>query len=184
MKKPKVFARLDQRFDIPDYREAKDFGVLHGAAVGLGLRDRQTILEEFEAAETATFIAAHPEYYPSEFNLGLIRAWLAIYDVPFSEWNLTICVNDLKEDGLLEPPPPTAAPELDSSRGVLQVRGDALLEYQTPSDERQGLEKLKDDPSLSDAARKARMRKLSLLAANQRRELATLPQHYGARVVI
>jgi hypothetical protein len=169
MKKPKVFAKLDQRYNVPGYRDAKDFGVLHGAAVGLKIRDRRTVLEEFEAAETAAFIAAHPEYYPSAFNLGLIRAWLAIYDVPFSEWNLTICVNDLKEDGLLEPPPPTAAPELDASRGVLQVRSDALLEYQTPSDEQKILEKLRDDSALNDSQRKSRLRRLALLAGAQRR---------------
>jgi hypothetical protein len=168
VKKTKLFPRLDQRYNVPGYRDAKDFGVLHGAAVGLKIRDRQTILEEFEAAETASFIAAHPEYYPSAFNLGLIRAWLAIYDVPFSEWNLTICVNDLRGDDLLESAP-TDAPAIDTSRGIVEVRSDALAEYRPSEKEAESLAKLADSSDLNDGQRKSRLRRLALLAGDQRR---------------
>jgi len=104
-------------------------------------------------------------------NAVRMTEWLATHgDLPATRWNLEIAYADLQDDNLLEAvQPPTTAPELDASRGVLQVRTDALLEYQTPSDEQKILEKLRDDSSLNDHQRKNRDKKLALLAGNQRR---------------
>lgn len=157
---------------------AKLFPTIHhlnsitGYSEALTTREKVDLVQEFEEAETKQFLKAHPEYYASAFNLGLIRAWLSLYDGIYSAWNLDICYEDLRKDGLLETAPPPVPAEIDNSRGVTQVRTDALMQYQTPSDEAAMLEKLRDDANLSDHQRKARDRKLALLAGQQRRELA------------
>jgi hypothetical protein len=156
----KIFPTIHTLNSIPGYSEALD------------KREKLDLVQEFEEAEIEKFVEAHPGYYASPFNLGLIRAWLSLYDGIYSAWNLAICYEDLRKDGLLEAAPPPAPAEVDNSRGVVQVRTDALMHYETPSDEATALAKLADDPNLSDHARKARDRKLALLAGQQRRELA------------
>jgi hypothetical protein len=156
----KLFPTIHRLNSIPGYSEA------------LTTREKVDLVQEFEGTEIEKFVQAHPEYYASPFNLGLIRAWLSLYDGIYSAWNLAICYEDLRKDGLLEAAPPPTPVEIDDSRGVVQVRTDTLMEYQAPSDEAAALAKLADDPNLSDHARKARDRKLTLLAGQQRRALA------------
>jgi hypothetical protein len=156
----KLFPTIHHLNSIPGYSEALD------------ARQKVDLVLEFEGAEIEKFVQAHPEYYASPFNLGLIRAWLSLYDGIYSAWNLAICYEDLRRDGLLEAAPPPTPAELDNSRGVIKVREDALMVYETPSDETAALEKLRDDSSLSDRARKNRDERLRLLAGQQRRALA------------
>jgi hypothetical protein len=157
---------------------AKLFPTIHtlnnitGYSEALSKREKLDLVQEFEEAEIEKFIQEHPEYHASPFNLGLIRAWLSLYDGIYSAWNLAICYEDLRKDGLLESATPVAAPVIDKMAGVTVVREDALMRYETPSDEVAELAKLADDPNLSDHARKVRDRKLALLAGQQRRELA------------
>lgn len=168
----KLFPTIHTLNSIPGYSET------------LTTREKIDIVSEFEEREINEFIKAHPEYQASEFNLGLIKAWLSLYDGIYSKWNLEICLEDLRKDGLLEAAPPTAPVEVDKSRGVVEVRSDALMEYQVPPGEAAALAKLADDPNLSDHARKARDHRLALLAGQQRRQGSTLPRNYGQRVVI
>jgi hypothetical protein len=156
----KLFPTIHHLNSIPGYSEA------------LTTREKVDLVQEFEEAEIEQFLKAHPEYFASAFNLGLIRAWLSLYDGIFSSWNLAICYDDLRKDGLLETAPPPTTAELDTSRGVVQVRSDTLLEYLEPAAETAALAKVADDPNLSDHQRKVRDRKLALLAGQQRRELA------------
>jgi hypothetical protein len=163
----KLFPTIHHLNSIPGYSEA------------LTIREKVDLVQEFEEAEIEHFLKAHPEYFASAFNLGLIRAWLSIYDGIYSAWNLAICYDDLRKDGLLEAAAPAAPAEVDNTRGVVQVRTDTLMQYQTPSDEAAALSKVADDPNLSDHARKNRDDRLRRLAGQQRRENSTLPAHYG-----
>jgi hypothetical protein len=122
-----------------------------------------------------TFAARHPEFYCCDENAALLRERLDEYgdNLPATTRNLEIVYTELREEGKLKALPAPAVPEVDTSRGVIQVRTDVLLEYQTPSDEAAILAKLRDDTNLSDHARKNRDERLRLLAGEQRRSLAS-----------
>jgi hypothetical protein len=122
-----------------------------------------------------TFAANHPEFFCCDENAALLRERLDEYgdNLPATTRNLDIVYAELRQEGKLTSAPPAATPEGDNSRGIIQTRSDAMLVYQTPSAECAALEKLRDDPSLNSRQRKERLRKLSLLAGNQRRELAS-----------
>jgi hypothetical protein len=120
-----------------------------------------------------TFAANHPEFFCSDENAALLRQRLDEYgeNLPATTRNLDIVYRELLSEGRLTAAPAPASPGVDTSRGIIQVRTDALLEYQTSADEKKLLEKLRDDPALNSHQRKERLRKLSLLAGNQRRAL-------------
>lgn len=118
---------------------------------------------------TQAFLDAHPEFYQCAENSKLLEAWLYMHnDAPFTRLNLELAQRALG-DGLKTAPPEPAV--VDKTRGIIVQVGDTLAEYQTPPEEQEALDKLKDDPSLSDYQRKARDRKLALLAGAQRRAL-------------
>lgn len=141
---------------------------------------------EIQKRETKLFLARHrDDYYPNDFNGAIVSAWLSLYGVPALLWNLEIAFNDLLNDGLLEAR--AAAAEIGEENlpdnggifrerwpGATLSRSDVLAEYQPSDAEAAQLAKLADDPSLNDSQRKARLRKLALLAGKQRRSLSTL----------
>jgi hypothetical protein len=171
--KQKLLPRLQEFSDFPEYNLAGD--------------DREVVaacIARIEEAGVSAFLAATPGYFPSTKNGERMIGWCKSRGVPLTRWNLTLAFRDLSEEGQLEAAPPTPLPVVDKMAGVTLVREDALLEYQTPSDEATALEKVADDPNLSDHARKARDRRLALLAGQQRRERSNLTPHYGQRVVL
>jgi hypothetical protein len=154
---------------LPRFQKYEDFAIFNVAD------DEETIAtakEHIDRTGTETFLAAHPEYHQCDENAKLLEAWLYLHgDLPFTRWNLEVALSDLQSDGLLKAAPPPEQPGVDKWAGITLTRTDALAEYQPADSERQALAKLADDPNLSDAARKARDRKLRLLAGQQRREL-------------
>jgi hypothetical protein len=145
---------------------------------------RAEVAEKIESEETLRFIDENPTYYPSAHNAAIMGAWLSLYGLPHLCWNLTIAFNDLRQDGLLELAPPPEQVEVDRWAGVTLSRSDALAEYQPSDDEQEALAKLADDPSLNDQQRKVRLKKLKLLAGQQRREFSDLKPGADPRIVI
>jgi hypothetical protein len=126
-----------------------------------------------DSTGTKEFLAAHPEFYRSDYNASLLAAFLELHGgLPFTKWNLEIAFCDLKEDGLLEKAPAPAPEAAIGNPSITLTVTDRLAEYQAPASELVELAKLRDDPNLTDHQRKARDRKLTLLAGKQRRELA------------
>jgi hypothetical protein len=157
----------------------EDFGIDPARAT-----TAQDIKMEFLNAEgTEAFINAHPEFYQSPENAELLAAWLYLHnDVPFTRLNLELAQRALADD--LKKRPPAEQVEVDRWAGVTISRGDALLEYQPSDDEREALSRLQDDTSLNDHQRKARDRKLRLLAGQQRREFSDLKPGADPRIVV
>lgn len=158
--------KIFPRFDEPD-----DFTIIK---ISMDDEDRARGLEHINDVGSRAFRAVHPEFPFSDENASRMEAWLLDHgDLPATRHNLEIAYRDLQEDGLLVAVPPPAAPEVDTSRGIVEVRADVMYEYQPSASEAAVLTKLADDPNLSDAARKSRLRKLAVLAGEQRRELAS-----------
>ncbi len=134
-----------------------------------------------QVADTEAFLREHPEFHPCEFNSGLVEAWFTneaqragVNQVPFTKWNLEVCLNDLTERGLLSKAP-NPRPSTSTKYKLPDIRDAGIAVAQPSAEEKQALAKLQDDPSLSDHARKQRDEKLRLLAGKQRRELSELP---------
>jgi hypothetical protein len=158
----KIFPRFQKLTDLVDL-SSTDVETLN---------DEARMFLERELGETEAFLSAHPEYYQCDENAKLLEAWMYLHgDLPFTLWNLEIALRDLQEDGLLRQAPPPEQPVVDKTRGIKLVVTDALAEYQTPPAEQAALAKVADDLSLNDHQRKARLRKLALLAGQQRRSL-------------
>jgi hypothetical protein len=155
---------------FPRFQQYEDFSIY---AIADDDEQREAEAQEIDRRGTEAFLAAHPEYYECDENDKLLEAWLYIHgDLPFTLWNLEIGFRDLLADGLLQTAPP-AEPVVDTGNPsiVLSVT-DRLAEYVPSDTEVATLAKLQDDPSLNDHQRKVRLRKLALLAGQQRRELA------------
>jgi hypothetical protein len=139
--------------------------------------------ERLNARGTQSFVDNHPEFYKCEENADLVVAWLYIHnDAPATRLNLELAQRALADD--LKKRPPAEQVEVDRWAGVTISRSDALLEYQPSDDERETLAKVADDSSLNDHQRKARDRKLRLLAGTQRRQFSDLKPGADPRVVI
>jgi hypothetical protein len=125
---------------------------------------------------TRSFAAAHPEFHQCDENAAAMGARLAEYGdgerLPCTMRNLELVYRELLTEGKLKTAPPEPAKADAGNPSITLTVTDALLEYQKPSDEAAALAKVADDPNLSDHARKARDRRLALLAGQQRRELA------------
>ncbi len=159
---------------LPRLQKFSDFAS-YNAAIAIDDDEAVTaVLEHIELeVGVPNFLAATPSYYACPKNSELLLGWCKSRGVPLTQWNLTLAFRDLSEEGQLEAAPPAAAPVVDKNRGVIETRSDTLMRYETPSAEAAALEKVRDDVSLNDHQRKARDRKLALLAGNQRRELST-----------
>jgi hypothetical protein len=158
---------------LPRLQQFTEFAAYNAAVAIDDEKAIAAVLQHIEEGDKAAFIADTPSYYACSENDELLAGWCNSRGIPMSLWNLTLAFRALSEDGHLKAAPAPAAPEVDNSRGVVQVRTDALLVYQTPSAESAALEKLRDDTNLSDHQRKARDRKLALLAGEQRRSLVS-----------
>jgi hypothetical protein len=159
----KIFPRFDEYQDFTIYKMSTD-----------GDDDRAAATEHIDYVGARSFSAQNTEWnqhYRSDANAERLVGWCNTRGIPTTRHNLDIGFGDLKNDRLLEIVP-TPIPEIDNSRGVIQQVGDALLEYQTPDSEQVTLAKLRDDSTLNDHQRKARDRKLCILAGQQRREFA------------
>jgi len=132
---------------------------------------------------TEAFAAAHPEFYQCSENAAALAERLAEYGdgekLPCTTRNLELVYRELLAEGKLKTAPPEPAKAATGNPSITLTVTDALLEYQTPSDEAAALAKLADDPTLNDHQRKQRLRKLAVLAGQQRRNNSTLPPHYG-----
>jgi|SRR5208283_881673 len=159
----KIFPRFETYTDFATYN----------AAVALNDDEAvQVAIEHFERRGITAFLTAVPGYYPTERNAELLAGWCTGRGIPTTQWNLTLAFRDLSEDGQLETAPPPTAPEVDKTRGIIVEIGDAMAKYVIPPEEAEALDKLKDDVHASDGNRKAKDRRLALLAGQQRRELA------------
>jgi|HubBroStandDraft_6_1064221.scaffolds.fasta_scaffold84275_5 hypothetical protein len=158
----KIFPRLDQYADFTIVKMA-----------GTDEDEQASAREHVDDVGTRSFLAAHPDFYCCDENEAVLTERLDEYgDLPATRWNLEIVCRELLAEGKLKAAPPPAAPEVDNSRGIKKIED--LTAVYVPSDaEAATLSKLADDPNLSDHARKARDRKLALLAGQQRRELAS-----------
>jgi hypothetical protein len=151
-------SRLDKYEDFATVRVADDNDTL------------ATAKQHIDDQGTQAFISAHPEFYPCEENAKLLEAWLYMHnDAAFTRLNLELAQRDLGSNLKVRPLEPEV---VDKTRGIILTRTDALAEYQAPTEEKEALDKLKDDVHASDATRKARDRRLAQLAGQQRRELA------------
>jgi hypothetical protein len=155
----------------------EDFGI-NGATTAQEIK-----IDRLNAEGTEAFINAHPEFYQCQENAELLAAWLYLHgDAPFTRLNLELAQRALADD--LKSAPPAEQAEVDRWAGITLSRQDALAEYQPNDDEQEALSKLQDDPSLNDHQRKARDRKLRLLAGTQRRQFSDLTPGVDPRIVI
>lgn len=118
--------------------------------------------EEIEVAGAEAFLSANPSFYASEWNGELMVAWCRQQNVPTTRLNLTLAYQQLRAEGLLEIPP--AEPVLtirQSDAFINALAKDTVEELKT-------LEKLRDDPMLSDTTRKKRDAALKKLAIASR----------------
>jgi hypothetical protein len=182
----KVFPRLEAYMDFPVYARA----VREGAS---GLLDPSVkfcdeVADEIDLEGAERFLAAHPQWnaeFHSEANGKKLLDWCRVRRAPCSLWNLSVAFNALSADGSLERVTPSQAPEANTGNpSITLARSDALAEYQPSEQETENLEKLSDDTTLSDHARKTKDKKLRALAQQQQREYATLPAHYNQKIVI
>lgn len=152
---------------LPDFDEYQDFPTFRAADDD---ETRAVAIAHIDDAGVEAFLAAHSEYYPCEENSGPLASFLAVHGgLPFTKRNLEIAYYDLRDE--LKSAPPPVAPEVDKWASVQRIEN--LTAVYVPSDaEAAALAKLRDDTSLNDHQRKARDRKLALLAGQQRRELA------------
>jgi hypothetical protein len=181
----KVFPRLEAYMDFPVYARA----VREGAS---GVLDPEAkfsdeVADEIDQEGTGRFIESHPEWdtYQTGANARKLLGWCEARRIPKTLWNLSIAFGDLLADGLLEKVEPSQVPEVDNGNPSITLTvQNALAHYVPSAEESSTLEKLSDDTSLGDRARKNRDDKLRLLAGRQRRQYSTLPSHYNQKIVI
>ena len=156
---------------FPRFQQLSDFSIIN-----INRDDdeqREIEAQEIERRGVEAFLAAHPEYFQCDENDKLLEAWLFLHgDLPFTLWNLEIALRDLQEDGILQAAPPPEQPSVDKWASVTLARTDTLAEYVPSGIETVTLARVRDDSTLNDHQRKARDRKLALLARKQRREFA------------
>jgi hypothetical protein len=145
--------------DFPQYTAAKSQEALN------------EVVDEIESAGVTEFLAKVPEFVKTDKNAMVLHGWTYTRGVPFTLWNAVIAYRALREEVSLETTP-QESPEVDTSRGIIEVRTDALAEYRPGSEEAETLAKLADDSTLSDKARKNRDDRLKILAGQQRRQYA------------
>jgi hypothetical protein len=147
--------RLDHWSDVPE------FDAPHEAV--------QTFKEQFDREGCQAFLAAHPEFPQTEANAFVLLKWCGDLHVPASRHNLEIALRELKGASKLE----DAAPTQDSIGRLvtkeIEIRPVEAAQVAEPTpQERKTLEAVKDDPSLSDHARKQRDEKLKRAATQSR----------------
>jgi hypothetical protein len=157
----KILPRLELYTDFATYNLAGDDEEAVAAAIA-----------HIEDAGVTAFLAAVPGYHPSRTNAERLVGWCTSRGIPMTCWNLVLAHRALMEDGQLGIAPPPEQPSVDKWASVTLTRTDILAEYQPSDAEAAALAKVVDDSNLNDHQRKARDRKLALLAGQQRREFA------------
>lgn len=134
--------------------------------------------DEIDVAGAEAFIAAYPSFYKSEWNAGLLCTWCHSQNLPTTLTNLTAAHAVLSRDGLLE---------IASKAGIRPSRKDVMVEAlaKDTAEELKALEKLRDDPLLSDTTRRKRDAALKKLAiASRIAHRRGPPLRGGERIVI
>ncbi len=142
--------------------------------------DSRTDREEIDCLGAEAFLQAHPSFFQSEWNGEILVAWCRSRGIPATHSNLSAAYAELKRDGLLEIPTPEALPpkkpETDAFINALAKDTEAELK---------ALEKLRDDPLLSDQTRKKRDFALKRLAiASRLANRQGVPLRGSERIVI
>jgi len=121
------------------------------------------IMNDIECEGAKAFLAEHPEFHVTPFNGQMLAAWCAQRAVPTTRKNLEVAYRDLAERGRLE------IPSKPQPQGIetVPVRGGSAVASPT-AEETAFLEKVKDDPTLTDHARKKRDALLRRAAVAQR----------------
>ena len=124
----------------------------------------------------------NPDYFACDENSALINGWLSNNgDVPMTRLNLELAVRELKDDLKTAPAP---EPEVVDNWASVTRIGDGMEMYVPGNEEAKALAKLADDPNLNDHQRKVRLKKLALLAGEQRRKFSNLPPGNDPKIVI
>jgi hypothetical protein len=117
----------------------------------------------------AAFKAANPDLPLTEKNSQALIDWCELERVPMTRKNLEVAWRELQAEGKLE-----AKSDVQEAIGKLytkeiEIRPVEAAQVAGPtSDEKATLDKLRDDPSLSDGTRKARDEKLRRAATASR----------------
>jgi hypothetical protein len=111
-------------------------------------------IDEANAEGCENFIARHPEFYQSDFNSAALMSWLDERLAPYTLKNLEIALHAQSVAGLIQKRPATSIP---ASRKIVTTPVEGRLATAEPTaEERSVLEKTKDDPTLTDHARRKR----------------------------
>jgi hypothetical protein len=110
--------------------------------------------DEANAEGCENFIARHAEFYQSEFNAAALLSYLDERLAPYTLKNLEIAYTARLEAGLIAKRPPAPKP---AARKISTIPAEGRLASAEPTaEERSVLEKTKDDPNLTDHARRKR----------------------------
>jgi hypothetical protein len=180
----KIFPRLEGYTDFPVYCRAMREGA--SGVLDPSAKFADEVADEIDLEGAERFLATHPQWnaeFHSEANSKKLLDWCRVRRVPCSLWNLSIGFGDLLADAVLEKVEPSQAPKANTRNPSITLSVQDVLSHYVPgTEEASTLEKLSDDPSLGDKARKNRDQKLRVLAQQQRREYSTLPARYNQKI--
>jgi hypothetical protein len=115
------------------------------------------------------FKAAHPDLPLTEKNSQALIHWCELERVPMTRKNLEVGWRELQAEGKLEPTEPTQEAIGKLVKAEIEIRPVMGAPTGKPTPEEAAtLEKVKDDPTLSDHQRKARDEKLKRAATASR----------------
>ena len=123
-------------------------------------------VEDLNRRGSDAFIESNAEYYPSQYNSMALMKWCNDRTVPFTRKNLEIAYREMQAAGLVElrpTPPPVVRRKTKATSEVDEFT------VTDPESQREFLNKVADDPGLTDFQRKARDEKLRRAAIAQRR---------------
>lgn len=115
------------------------------------------------------FKEAHPEFPATEKNSQALIDWCAAKLAPMTRKNLEVAWSELKAEGELEEVKPTQEAIGKLITGEIEIRPVEAAQVAKPTaGETATLDKLRDDPSLSDGSRKKRDAQLRRVATQSR----------------
>jgi hypothetical protein len=117
----------------------------------------------------AAFRAAHPDLPLTEKNSQALIDWCALERVPMTRGNLSTAWGELKSEGKLEAKSVAQEAIGKLVTSEIEIRPVEAAQVAEPTaDEKATLDKLRDDPSLSDGTRKKRDEQLRRVATQSR----------------
>ena len=128
---------------------------------------------EFQARVNAegceAFKVAHPEFPATENNSQALIDWCEAELAPMTRKNLEVAWRELQAEGKLEQAEPTQEAIGKLYTKEIEIRPVEAAQVAEPTDdEKTTLDKLRDDPSLSDGTRKRRDEQLKRAATASR----------------